>query len=133
MHEELKKSTYRNIITTILLTIVWTNLVGIYGILIFIFLSVGFYYEYKKESKRIDAGLPKIDERSMMIAGKASMVLFRVMLFWFIGLLFYHILTDIPNPIAPKLDVPIVIIASIFVMMATAFSASYYYDKQGDF
>ena len=115
------------------MAIVWTNLIGIYSLIIIIFLSVLYYREYKKETERLDAGLPQTDERSMVIAGKASMVLFRVMLFWFIGLLFYHILTDIPTPIAPKLTVPVVIFASIFVMMATAFTASYYYDKQEDF
>ena len=133
MHEELRKFAIRQIVSLILLTIVWIMMIGIYGIIISVIMIALFSYNYKKESERLGAGLPQTDERSMVIAGKASMVLFRVMLFWFIGLLFYHILTDIPNPIAPRLDVFIVIFASIFVMMATAFTASYYYDKQEDF
>lgn len=133
MHEELRKKSLKYIILIILQTVSWYLIAGVYGLIVTVFLSILFYCEYKKESERLDAGLPKTDERSLKIAGKTGMVVFRVMLFWLIGLLFYHILSDIPNPILPILDVPIVIIASMFVLMLSAFIASYYYDKQGDF
>ncbi|MFO7618306.1 MAG: hypothetical protein R6W91_01400 [Thermoplasmata archaeon] len=133
MHEELRKFAIHQIVLIMLVTVSWVLLFGFYGFIVTILLFAVFYHSYKTESKRLDAGLPKTDERSLIVMGRARRITFPVMLFWFIGVLMYHELTDIPTPVAPRLDVTAAILSSIVVLMVAEFSAYYYYDKKGDF
>ena len=125
MDEGLRKQVIRNTILVVLLTISYVNLIGWYAIFVTLFLSVLYIYDYRKESERLRLGLPKIDERSLKVAGQAAMTTWRVTFFFLFGLAFVF-------AAAGSLLIAQVLIGCAGFTLVTAMVSSYYYDRKGD-
>ena len=133
MDKKFRRKVYFNIFRIIIFSIVFIFAFGIYGIIVPIILSAVFYREYKKELDRINAKLPKADERSQIVAGKAAKLTVGVMGFAVLGMYMYSVINrDFDNRIGPELDVISVLAFTLLSLIITMITASFYYDRKGD-